>query len=154
VRELSVHPPWYSRSSLFALCVIVGGIALASVTTWALLWSVGFIAVVLAAWIFGTSVDVTETAVGYRSLPRIKKSASRDQLTAMHLISMYVTFEGDHRELLKIPTMGWTPRQWLEISAALGVPLYDHRTRMGLGDDAKHGLLMQRSGAGAEAEVR
>lgn len=150
MRELSLRPPWYSPASLFILCGIALFIVFAAVANWELLWLAG---IATAGWvigIFGASVDVTKTAVLFRAWPLRQRSALRDQIATMHLISQYVTFEDAHQVLLKIPTFGRTPRQWLLIAEALAVPLYDHRTKMGLGHDARQGRLMQRPGPHAE----
>jgi hypothetical protein len=61
----------------------------------------------------------------------------------MHLFGQSVRFEDRDHVLLKISTYSWIQRQWLDISVALGVPLYDHRTKLGWGQDARRGRLVQ-----------
>jgi hypothetical protein len=145
---LRVRPPWYSLPSLFVLCIVVLVVAVAPVTNWGLLWTAGIVAVLLVIGLSTAVIDVTDADVRFRG-PFARRSVPRDQVGSMHLFGTYVSFANPQNlEVLKLGTLGWTRRQWLDISEVLGVPLYNHRTQMGLGRDAQQGRLMQRPGPG------
>lgn len=143
--DLTLRQRWYAGPSLVglgavALLIVVGffnhgGFILAAI--FAILW----------IWYkFGMKIEVTPTDVGFSQWLLRRPSAAREAIQAMHWYGSSVTFvDDDHRVLLKIGGLGWTGGQWLDVSEALGVHLYDHRTRGGLGRDASKGQLVQRS---------
>ncbi len=48
--------------------------------------------------------------------------------------------------MLTVPGVGWAMSALLEVSQVLDVPLYDHRTRMGLADKEVGALVHDPSG--------
>jgi hypothetical protein len=142
---VKIHPPWYSLPSLFVILVIAGAIAMGPFAGWASLWFAAVFAVLLAIGILGAVVEVTPEALLFRIWPLKGTSVPRDQIRTMHLFGQSVRFEDRDHVLLKISTYSWIQRQWLDISVALGVPLYDHRTKLGWGQDARRGRLVQQS---------
>jgi hypothetical protein len=149
--NLSVRLPWYSFSSLFSWCGIVVLAAISPFAGWGLMWVAGFLIVLWLIAQFGAAIELTGSAVVFRVWPFGRKTAQRDQIRAMHMFAYFVSFEDPQKtKLLKIATFGWTRWQWLDVSEALGVPLYDHRTKMGFGHDVRQGRLMQRPRVGAK----
>lgn len=125
---------WYSGPSLAVLCAIACCIVLGFFTHSS--GSLGVLAILVAAWIvtkFGTKVEVTPTDVGLSMWLIRRKSAPRDAIYAMHWYGDAFTFVNDGQQvLLKVGSLGWTRGQLLDLSEALGVRLYNHRTKRGL----------------------
>jgi hypothetical protein len=148
VDNLTVRLRWYSPPSLIGL----GGIAFFIVLgffTHSALWLAVIAAVVWVWYKFGMKIEVTSTDVGLSTWPRRRPSAPREGIKAMRWYGQSFTFEDDdHRLLLKIGGLGWTGDQLLDVSEALGVPLYSYRTKHGLGTDASKGQLIQRASRG------
>lgn len=141
--DLTVRPRWYSGPNLlvlcaFAVCVVSGffsrgafGVALIM----AVIWFLGK---------FGTKIEVTPAEVGFKTWLVRRRSAPRDAVQSMHWYERQFTFAAADQVLLGIPSFGWTRGQLLDLSEALGVPLYNHRTKRGFGRDAGVGQVMRR----------
>jgi hypothetical protein len=136
---------WYSLPSLFGLGAITFFVVLGFFTHTAFWLAVG-ITVVWVWYKLSLRIEVTSTDVVVRQWPFPKSSASREAIKVMHWFGRSVTFvDDDHRVLLKIGALGWAGGQLLDLSEALGVHLYNHRTQHGFGTDASKGQLMQRA---------
>jgi hypothetical protein len=109
----------------------------------------GVAAVFVVAWVismFGTAIEVTPRDVGVRLWFFGRRAAQRDAIYAMHWFSASFTCVDLHNDvLLRIASFGWTRSQVLDLSRALGVPLYSHRTKGGWGNDARIGQAMRRT---------
>ena len=143
---LTMRLRWYAWPSLLGLAAIAG----------VLVWGIfnrgvlGVGALLAVGWFyskFAMKIEVTPADVGLTTWPvRRRQSASRDSIRAMRWYSRTLNFvDGDNRVLLKVGSLGWTGGQWLELSEALGVRLYNHRTKGGLGQDTLQGQVVQRT---------
>jgi hypothetical protein len=113
----------------------------------ALLGASGFLVVLWIISMRASKIEVTPMQVLVTSWFTARRQASRQDIRTMHWFSTATVFEGEgHSKLLRIPGGGWTRGQLLDISEALGVPLYDHRKRSGMSDVTK-GRLVQRADA-------
>jgi hypothetical protein len=145
VGNLTLRIRWYSGATLPGLPLIAGCIV------WGFFSPGGFaVAAILAVgWViskFATRIEVTSADVGLSTWLSRRKSAPREEVYAMHWYGRSFTFTAeDNRVLLSVPSFGWTRGQLLDMSEALGVHLYNHRTKRGLGSDAWKGQLMQRT---------
>lgn len=142
---LTLRAAWNSWASLVTLGCIGFGVALSFFVPGA----VFAVAIAVAAWVygkFGTKMWVTSTEIGQSGwLGSGRKSTPRDEVQSMHLYSGRFTFEDEFdRQLLRFGTMGWTRNQLFDVSEALGVDIYDHRTQRGFGKDTSEGRLVQR----------
>jgi hypothetical protein len=99
----------------------------------------------LAIGILGAVVEVTPAALLFRIWPLKGTSVPRDQILTMHLLGQSVRFEDRDHVLLRIATYSWIHRQWLDVSVAPGVPLHDHRIKLGWGRDVRKGRLVRQS---------
>lgn len=135
---------WYSYPSLLVLCVTAFFVVLGFFTHGAFGLAVG--GALLWVWmVLGMKVEVTPTDVSLNIWLRRRQSAPREEIKAMHWYGDSFRFvDGDQRVVLKVGGLGWAGGQLLELSEALGVGLYSHRTKHGLGSDVPEGLLMQR----------
>jgi hypothetical protein len=144
---VTVRPKWYSVASWPALCGIAICCVLAFVANCHGL--LGVAAVLVVAWVismFGTTIAVTTTDVGIRMWFFGRRAAQRDAIYAMHWFSASLTWvDRGNDVLLRTASPGWTSSQVLELSEALGVPLYSHRTRRGWGNDARNGHVTVRA---------
>jgi hypothetical protein len=145
VDTLTIRLHWYSGPSLFGLSVTALCIAAGFFSHGA--FGVAAIFAVLFAWMkFGMKIEATPADVGLSTWLLRRKSATREAIKAMHWYGQSFTFvDEDHRVLLKIGGLGWSRGQLLDLSEALGVRLYNHRTKRGLGSDAWKGQLMRRA---------
>lgn len=143
--NLTMRLRWYSGPSLFGLCVIALFIVVGFFSHG--LFAVAVLIAVLFVWMkFGMTIEATSTDVGLSTWLLRRRSAPREAVKAMHWYGESFTFvDDDQRILLKIGGLGWTRGQLLDLSEALGVPLYNHRTKRGLGGDAGKGQLMERA---------
>jgi hypothetical protein len=145
VDNLTVRPRWYSGVSLFmlgvtALLVVLG------FSSHPLFLVAAFMAALWVLAKFGTRIVVTPADVSLRQSLVPRRSAPREAIKVMHWFSYYFTFvDDDHRVLLKIASLGWSRGQLLDLSEALGVHLYNHRTKGGFGTDAQNGRIMERA---------
>jgi hypothetical protein len=101
-------------------------------------------ALILAIGIVSTTtvrLEITEEAVITRWLPT--RSAARSTMTAIHVWPTYVHFIDKDENVLVRTKSGWGKNQLVGIGAALGIPVYDHRTLLGL-SQKEAGTLMRR----------
>jgi hypothetical protein len=149
VVDLTMRQRWYSGPSLFGLGVLALLVVVGFFAHGAFWLAVGF--AVLWVWYkFGMRIEVTSTDLRFRQWLLPSQSAPKEAIKVMHWYSQNFTFvDDDQRVMLKIGGLGWTRGQLLDLSEALGVRLYSHRTKGGLGTDTSKGQLMQRA-AGAE----
>jgi hypothetical protein len=154
VGTLTMRMRWYAAPSLVPLC----GFALCSVLGFFSHGAFGVAAIFAVGWViakFSTKIEVTSTDVGLSIWLLRRKSAPRDEIAAVHWYGRSFTFVDDsQRVLLGIPSLGWTRSQLLELSETLGVRLYSHRTRGGLGKDSGRGRLIRRLGLRESAQER
>lgn len=150
---LKFRPRWYSVPNLVLLLPSVSFIVLAFVIkSQGRLWLVGLGVVLTALFVvipYGETVEVTPADVrtaGWASGWSFRRTVvPRERIHAMHWDSKYVTFrDSDRGLLLRIASYGWTGSQLLGIAEALGVPLYNHRTKRGFGKDVRVGKLVTR----------
>jgi hypothetical protein len=155
VGNLTLRPKWYSAASWPALCGVVLFCVVAPIVKNNGLFGVSGVLVV--AWVismYGTTIQVTPTDVGVRLWFLGRRAIQRDAIRAMHWYGGSFTFVHLHTEvLLQVQSFGWMGSQMLELSEALGVPLYNHRTKGGFGRDAMNGQLMQRATKGEPGVV-
>jgi hypothetical protein len=148
VDNLTIRLRWYSGPSLFGLGMMVFLAVLVFVGK-AGRGLLGVEAILVIGWVismFATKVEVTPTDVRLSIWLLPRRSAPRDAIRAMHWYGRSFTFvDDDHRVLLKVASLGFTRGQLLDLSEALGVRLYNHRTKRGLGSDVWKGQLMQRA---------
>jgi hypothetical protein len=130
----------------FGFCAVLTSTARSGLAWWA-----GLEVALLVLWVLTmytgtvevTPVDVRASGKSFR--PTV---VPRERVSTMHWTSNVITFrDADHGLLLRIASYGWTGSQVLAIAEALGVPLYNHRTKRGFGKDVKVGKLMTRSPA-------
>jgi hypothetical protein len=94
---------------------------------------------------FGTTIEVTPTDVGVRLWFFGRRAAPRKAIYAMHWFSASFTCVDLHNDvLLRVASFGWTGSQVVELSEALGVQLYSHRTKRGFGNDARIGQIAKK----------
>jgi len=91
----------------------------------------------------GSKIQVTSLEVRYTAYFFVKMACPREPVRMIHWFSAAVAFEGAGHAKLMRAGAGWTKDRLLDISEALGVPLFNQRTRMGLSDERK-GQLVQR----------
>ena len=145
--NLTMRPRWYSGPSVAVLCAIACCIVLGLLTRSPA--SLGVLAILVVAWVvtkFGTTIAVTprEVVLGMWLIRR--QSAPRDQIQALHWYGDAFTFVSEGQQvLLKVGSLGWNRGQLLDLSEALGVRLYNHRTKRGLGKNAREGQLLRRA---------
>lgn len=142
--DLTMRPRWYSGPCLVTLCPLIVCIVAGLFSHGAF----GVAAIFAVGWViaqFSTSIEVTPGEVSQKVWLFRPKSAPRDAIKAMHWYEQQFRFvDGDERALLGIPGFNWTRGQLLDLSSALGVPLYNHRTKRGFGRDAVAGRLVRR----------
>jgi hypothetical protein len=145
--NVTIRPKWYSIASWPPLCGIAVCCVLAYVAKSHGLFGVA--AVLVSAWVismFGTTIELTATDVGIRLCFFGRRAAQRDAISAMHWFSGSLTWVDRHNSLLlRISSIGWTRSQVVELAEAIGVPLYNHRTKRGWGNDARIGQVIQRA---------
>ena len=140
---------WYSVPSLSLLLGTVGCCAAMPFTARSgLVWwvALGFALLVIWALTMHTgTVEVTPTAVRSPGKSFRPTVVPRERISAMHWTSKVITLrDSDHDLLLRIGSYGWAGSQVLAMAEELGVPLYNHRTKLGFGKDARIGKLMTR----------
>jgi hypothetical protein len=145
VDTLTIRLHWYSGPSVFglsaiALCVVVGFFSPGVFAVAALL------AVFWACGTFGLKIEVTSDEVRMTIWLIRRQAVPRAAIAAMHWYSgKFTLVDADDRVLLKASFPGLTRGQLLDLSEALGVRLYNHRTKRGLGNDSRQGQLMERA---------
>jgi len=145
VGNLTLRLRWYSGLSLYGLGALAFFVVLGFFAHSAF-WGAALVAVLWVWYMFGMKIEVTSMDVGMSRWLLRRGSAPREAIRAMHWFGPSVTFvDADHRVLLKLSSLGWSGSQWLDVSEALGVHLYNHRTKRGFGTDAQQGQLMQRA---------
>jgi hypothetical protein len=144
VGTVTVRARWYSIPSVLVLCATAFFVVAGFFSHGAFVLAAGF--AVLWVWMLaGSKIEVTSTDAALSGWLVRRRSAPREAIKAMHWYGQSFTFvDDDHRVLLKIASLGWSRGQLLDVSEALGVRLYNHRTKHGLGGDAWTGQLMQR----------
>jgi hypothetical protein len=144
VNSFTVRPRWLRPQNVVALIFLVGMVAASvgySVVEPLLLGVVVAVAAVAAQVV--TRIEVTPDSVIYRGFPG-KGSCRRADVTSVHFFSSAVTFVGaNHQRLMRLPAGAFSKAQYLDIAEALGVPMYNHRSRTGM-SDIKKGQLVQR----------
>ena len=144
--RLTIRQLWYSWPSLVGLCGLASFIVLGFVVGPG---AFGVAAIVALGWViskFATKIEVTQRDVGLSTWLLRRKSAPRDAIYSVHRYGQAFTFVDEGGQaLLMVRGLGWTRGQLLDVSEKLGVPLYTHRTKNGLGTDAQEGQLMQRA---------
>jgi len=140
---------WYSVPSLSLLLGIVGCCAAmlftarSGVLWWAALGIALFVLWVLT--MYSGTIEVTQVDIRASGKTFRPTVVPRERISAMHWTSRVITLrDSDHNLLLRIASYGWAGSQVLAIAEALGVPLYNHRTKRGFGKDVKIGKLMTR----------
>jgi hypothetical protein len=127
---------WRRRGAWFwlsAMAVTLIAEVRASAPPWVLVLLTASMLVLLDP--FAITLIITPDQVSYRRrrlLPRtvIWRHAPMAAVCSIHVRPREVTFTGISQEpLLQIPS-GWTTHQYREMSARLGVPLYDHRVKL------------------------
>lgn len=143
--NLTMRQRWYSFPNLFGWAIIVLFVVL-GLFIHSAFWVVAFLFLVWVWYMFGMRIVVTPADVSLRQFLLPRRSAPREAIKVMHWFGRSFTFvDDDHRILLKIGGLGWNGSQLLDLSEALGVHLYNHRTQHGFGTDAQQGQLMQRA---------
>ena len=146
---LKFRPRWYSVPSLTLLLPSVGCFAALPFTAgsnlvWLAILGIAF----FAFWVLTTYLSTVEvTSVYVRASGRSfrRTVVPRERIHAMHWTSNVVTLrDSDNGLLLQTTSFGWTGSQLLGIAEALGVRLYDHRTKRGFGKDVRVGKLVTR----------
>lgn len=140
---------WYSVPSLTLLLPSAGCFAALPLTAGSYLVGWAILGIVLFAfWVltmYGSTVEVTAVDVRASGRSFRRTVVPREVIHAMHWNSTYITFvDSGHGVLLRIASYGWTGSQLLGIAEALGVPLYNHRTKLGFGKDVRVGKLLTR----------
>ncbi len=143
---------WYSVPSLslllgiFGCCAAVPYTARSGLVWWAALGAALFVLWVLT--MYTGTVEVTPVDVRIIGKSFRPTVVPRERISTMHWTSDHITLrDSDQGVLLPIAGYGWTGRQLLEIAEALGVPLYNHRTKRGFGKDVRAGKLVTRPSA-------
>lgn len=145
VGNLTIRLRWYSWPSLIGL----GGMALFVGLGFVSPGMFGVAGILAVEWViskYATKIEVTPTHVRLSIWLFRRESVRRDEIYAMHWYGRSFTFVNDaQRVLLSLRGPGWTRGPLLDLSESLGVRLYNHRTRRGLGQDAWDGQLVQRA---------
>ncbi|HUC24656.1 MAG TPA: hypothetical protein VMA73_18255 [Streptosporangiaceae bacterium] len=130
------------RQALFWACVVMAGLTLGfgarsfgGLLAAALILAIGIVTTTTLR------LEVTQDAVIARWLPT--RSVSSAAITAIHVWPYYVRFLDKDGNAVMRTQPGWGKKQLVEIGEALGVPVYDHRTLLGL-SQKEAGTLMRR----------
>jgi hypothetical protein len=145
VASLTIRPRWLRPQNVIVLIFAVGFVVVGAYYSAVIPLLIGVLGA--AAGIAGqmlTKIEVTPDAVIFRSFPG-KGSCRRADVRSVHFFSSAVTFVGaDHQRLMRLNAGAFSKAQYLDVAEALGVPMYNHRSKSGL-SDIKKGELVQRS---------
>jgi hypothetical protein len=144
VGSLTIRPRWLRPQNVVVLIFAVGMVVVGAYYSDLIPLLLGvLVAAVAIAGQMLTKLEVTPDAVAFRSFPG-KGSCRRADVRSVHLFSSAVTFVGaDHQRLMRLNAGAFSKAQYLDVAEALGVPLYNHRSKSGL-SDIKKGELVQR----------
>jgi hypothetical protein len=144
VGSLTIRPRWLRPQNVIALIFAVLMVVVGAYYSTLIPLLLGVLVAALA--IAGQMIarlEVTTDAVIFRTFPG-KGSCRRADVRSVHFFSSAVTFVGaDHQRLMRLNAGAFSKAQYLDLAEALGVPMYNHRSKSGL-FDIKKGELVQR----------
>jgi hypothetical protein len=141
-RKVRPGPAWGYVTAAVVIPLLVVAVVAGQIGA---LMPAGLLAALWAYTYFRSSIQVSPSTVRVAIVFMRVLEAPRNEIRTMHLLSGKTAFEGaDGSVVLLVDGVGWGKNRLLDVSEALGVPLYDHRIKMGLSDQ-KVGVLVQRS---------
>jgi hypothetical protein len=121
---------------------------------WALLIALVLVVLMAEARSLPVRLEITGTMVRarqgrWRGQPDVE--APRSEIREIHYYPMRISFWGAGDKPLMEPEPHWTVRQMVKVAAELGVPLYDHKGRLGV-EEISEGELVY--GPASHRQVR